>query len=105
MNKVLLPAIVFGIIVTLLDLFIEIEEEDEIVIFMNGDIISSNLLIGGIAGSFGILVYTAIEDNLNLNNIKKKPIHDAIGVLIGVGIVILIYRYFKEKKRRNFIIL
>lgn len=101
MNKVLFPAIVFGIIVTYLDLFIEIEEEDEIVKLMGGDIISSNLLIGGIAGSFGILVYTAIEEKLNLKHIKKKPIHDAIGVLIGVGIVILIYRNFKEKKEKG----
>jgi len=98
MSKVLYPAIVFGIIVTFLDLLIDIEEEDNIVQLMDNDIISSNLLIGGIAGSFGILVYTAIEDNLNLQNIKKKPIHDAIGVLIGVGIVIVIYRYFKKRK-------
>lgn len=101
MNKVLYPAIVFGIIVTYLDLFIEIEEEDKIVQLMGGDIISANLLIGGIAGSFGILVYTAIEENLNLKHIKKKPIHDAIGVLIGVGIVILIYRILKKEKGKT----
>ena len=98
MYKVLFPAIIFGIIVTFLDLFIEIEEEDKIVQLMGGDIISANLLIGGIAGSLGILVYNAIEEKLKLKHIKKKPIHDALGVLVGVGIVIQIYRYFKEKE-------
>jgi hypothetical protein len=98
MSKVLLPSIVFGIIVTLLDLFIEIEEDYKIVKLMNNDIISANLLIGGLAGSLGILVYTFIEGQLNLKNIKKTPIHDAIGVLIGVIFVIIIYKQYKTKE-------
>ena len=61
-----IPSMVFAAIIAFFDLMIEIEEEDKIVSLLNNDIISANLIVGGIAGAIGILVYSWIEGYLDI---------------------------------------
>ena len=93
-----IPSLVFAAIIAFFDLMIEIEEEDKIVALLNNDIVSANLIVGGIAGAIGILVYSWIEGYLDIRR-SRIPIVESMGVIMGTLVIVFMYRLYKQKKQ------
>ena len=93
-----LPSLVFAAIIVFFELMIEIEEGDKIVELLNNDIISANLIMAGIAGAVGILVYAWIESYLN---IRRSEIHivESIAIVVATLLIVFIYRLYKQKEK------
>lgn len=95
--KHLIPSMLFASIIAIFDLVIEVEEEDKFVKYLQNDIISANLVITGIAGAIGILVYSFFEQYLDIQR-SRKPIVESIGVLIATLCIVVGYRVYRQRQ-------
>tara|TARA_Y100000389_G_C17133647_1_gene351477 strand:+ start:244 stop:579 length:336 start_codon:yes stop_codon:yes gene_type:complete len=103
LNKILLTllsTITFGLIDGLFFLFFESKIQEPLNKISYFDENSAELLTGGISAASAIMFATIIEKIVehHTTNVIKHPLLDAIGILLGTFIVIIIYKFFINKK-------
>ena len=99
----LISTIIFGVIDSTFFLFAE--ENIQISIKNNKffDNTSSELMTGGISAAVAIMISSIIEHNIlyYYKEIIKNPLLDALGIIIGTFIIIILYKIFIKNKKNN----
>ena len=97
----LISTILFGIIDSVIFLFFEKEIQS---IFENIDFFdeySAELLTGGISAACALSISSMMEQYIEYytKDFIKHPLLDAIGILIGTFIVIILYKFYNNYKK------
>tara|TARA_B100001057_G_C22614651_1_gene857934 strand:+ start:459 stop:791 length:333 start_codon:yes stop_codon:yes gene_type:complete len=99
----LISTIIFGIIDSSFFLFAEEKIQKPIKKFKFFDNTTAELMTGGISTALAIMIASIIEDYIlhYYKNLIKHPLLDALGVLIGTFIIIILYKLFMKKKNEE----
>ena len=106
--KYIILGFLVGVIFAIIDAFSVLYTEKELKYYMKDYLPGYDdeeiiILISSIYSAISLLIAFNVEHYLNLHAFKH-PILDAINIIIGVFIFIVIYeRYIKKKKENNLI--
>ena len=90
---ILLSSILFGIIHSFFEIFIE-EELEANAIHHTNDHVIANILSSSVSAGIAIILYSYVEKFIHVKSYKKVPVFDAIGVITGSFIVYILYKSF-----------
>jgi len=99
----LLSTILFGVIDSVLFLVCERTIQKEMMKIQGVDETMAELTISGISAAVAIFVTFYVYDLIRkYHKIKDHPAFDAVGVLVGTGIILLVYVVWKSYRSNAF---
>jgi len=99
----IISTIIFGLIDASFFLIGEETFQKILINKYNFDLPMAELATGGFASSISIFVASFISNHLHSRyTIIDSPIIDAIGIILGTFIIILIYKFFLKKKNKKY---